>query len=196
MISLIWIKRISAEEDSWLAENLLNLDNRYEVVVVGHTNLDSKKYNFKYVPFYENDDLGLICHKKNLGIATATRKYCLVLHSDATPVNNFYDIAILKNYDENSAVCPLGIHNNSRALSWCNYHGNPRNKDMDEPADKHTYISGAAIFAQKQFFLRYPWNENLRHNKEEDVELSRRIMNSGAKLLADKDLVFTSRRSQ
>lgn len=196
MIDLIWIKRVSDQEDIWLLEHLSNLDRRYKVIVVGHTNLNPEYYNFKYIPFYENgiDSLGLICHKKNLGIKNSTSQFCLVLHSDMTPSNSFYNIAINKNYNNNSAIAPLALYDGQRSLTWCIYPG--KHKDMKEKADSNTYISGGAIFGTRQFFLKYQWNEALKHNMEEDVELSRRIMSSGANLLADEELILFSKRSQ
>ena len=70
MINLIWIKRKSTKEDSWLEEYLKNIDPRYNIIVVGHTAIEPIKYNFTYIPFWENglDEQGLICHKKNLGV--------------------------------------------------------------------------------------------------------------------------------
>lgn len=198
MINVIWITRISEEEDRWLHENLMTLDRRFNVTIIGHTNLLPEYYNFKYIPFFENgvDELGLICHKKNLGVQASQSRYCLVLHADTTPDKSFYDIAVRKGYDDNTAVAPLGLYGENRALSWCNTHGNPRHKDMNEPPDQHTYISGAAIFGHTELFRRFRWDENLRHNQAEDSELSARMMRENVKLVGDKDLVFHARRYQ
>jgi hypothetical protein len=206
MINLIWIKRVSQEEDEWLKTNLAEIDSRFNVIVVGHTNLDYKKYNFKYVPFWDHglDRLGLLCHKKNLGIKYSEDGYCLVLHADVSPDKNFYDIAINKKYDHNTAVCPISFYNGDRALSWCNYVEGlytigkikDRSKSITEPADEWTYISGGCIFGTKKFFLKFPWNEYLRHNQGEDVELSRRIFKNGGKLIAESELICYAKRSQ
>lgn len=196
MIDIIWIKRVSNEEDQWLYENLCLLDRKYNVIVVGHTNLNPKYYNFLYIPFYEHglDQLGLICHKKNLGIKNSKSDFCLVLHADVTPDVSFYDKAINKNYDFNTVIAPLAVHNNSRALSWCNYPG--KHKDVNELADNNTYISGGSIFGRREIFIKFPWNEQLRHNMEEDVELSRRMISYNVKLICDSELIVHSRRSQ
>lgn len=195
MIDLIWIKRISDEEDEWLKQNLINLDKRYNVIVVGHTNLDPLFYNFNYIPFFENgmDSLGLICHKKNLGIRFSKRKYCLVLHSDMTPSSTFYDLSLQKNIDNNTAVAPYSVCKDFRAFSWCEYPG--KHKDINQTADLNTYIAGGSIFAQRELFLKFPWDENLRHNMEEDVELSRRMFENNVKLICIPDLVLEARRS-
>jgi hypothetical protein len=206
MINLIWIKRVSEKEDSWIKEYLSTIDKRYNIIIVGHTNLDPRVNNFTYIPFWENglDDLGLICHKKNLGIKNSKDGYCLVLHSDACPKEDFYDIAISKKFDDNTAVCPIGLFHSTRSFTWCNYIEKAaksgkylaRNKDIDESADEWTYIAGAAIFGTKKFFLRFPWDETLKHGQEEDVELSTRIYNNGGKLLADAELIFNSKTPQ
>lgn len=196
MIDIVWIKRISSEEDKWLKQNLLCLDRRFGVIVVGHTDLDSNYYNFKYIPYYENgiDSMGLICHKKNLGVQASNKKYCLVLHSDITPNDDFYDLAINKNIDIQTVIAPVAFCGQNRALTWCTYAA--KHKDVNELADENTYISGGAIFSLRETFLKFPWNENLRHNMEEDVELSRRMFQNNVKLMCMSDLVLEARRNQ
>lgn len=202
LINVIWITRISDEEDGWLHENLSRLDRRFAVTIVGHTHLRPDYYNFNYIPFYENgiDQQGLICHKKNLGVLASKSTYCLVLHADATPDSSFYHNAVQKNYDDNTAVAPLGRYGEHRALCWGDVqsltHPTPRHKDMDEAANDYTYISGIAIFGRKELFLRFPWDERLRHNQGEDWELSIRLMKNRVRLVGDKDLVFHARRHQ
>lgn len=196
MIDLIWIKRISKQEDQWLEEYLSSIDQRYNIIIVGHTNISHKNYNFTYIPFYENgvDELGLICHKKNLGIQNSKNDYCLVLHSDICPTKDFYDLSIKNLPKHDEVFCPLIKFGNTTALSWCS--GTGFKKPFDEAADKETYISGAAIFGTKEIFKKFPWNEKLRHNMAEDFELSRRMMNNDVKLIPREDLVLLSKRGQ
>jgi hypothetical protein len=189
MLSIIWIKRESEIEDRYINEYLDILDTRnIEAMVVGHTNLTRK--DFTYVPFYEFglDSLGLICHKKNLGVAKAKYNLCLVLHADTRPDESF--IELIKNGEHlkhdlfTTAICPLGVtESGARGLTWCNYAG--MHKHLDEPENAATYISGAAIFGSKNFFLKNPWDQNLRHNMEEDWQYSRMLRDKGFKNVCD-----------
>lgn len=211
MIDLIWVTRISDEEDRWLEENLAGLDKRYRVSIVGHTNLDQNKYRFNYYEFWEDgvDEAGLICHKKNIAVKNATQKYCLILHSDVTPKSDFYDLAISREYDNNTAVAPYAFvrtasfdemgqikEQHVRSFTWCDIQNPFRHKSFLSPQDDWTYISGAGIFGQTELFKKHKWNENLSHGKEEDLEYSLRLTKSGVKLVADEYLMLDSRRSQ
>jgi len=211
VIDLVWITRISDEEDRWLEENLAGLDKRYNVSVVGHTKLDPKKHNFRYYEYWDNgkDEGGLICHKKNIGAENAQEKYCLMLHSDVTPKPDFYDLAVSREYDNNTAVAPYASvrtayldemgqikEQHVRSFTWCDIRNVFRHKDFQSPQDNWTYISGAGIFAQTELFKKYKWNETLSHGQEEDLEYSLRLTENGVKLVADEYLMLDSRRSQ
>lgn len=193
MIDLIWIKRKSSLEDSWLKEHLEYIDPRFNVIVVGHTDIKADK--FKYFPFWENglDEKGLICHKKNIGVQHATEKYCLILHADVCPDKNFYNVVESKKYS--GIIAPYGTCSpTQRGLTWCR--GAGIHKDPAEAVDKYTYISGAAIFGERELFLKYKWNESLSHNQGEDVEYSQRLISNNVPLSCDKDLVVKMRRFQ
>lgn len=210
MIDLIWIKRISEEEDEWLEENLATIDRRFRISVVGHTRLDHKQHRFNYYEFWEDgiDALGLICHKKNVGVKNANQPFCLVLHSDVSPASDFYDKATAKAYDANKAVCPISfvrtirpdpfgnmLEVKTRSFSWCDISLPMRQKE-NMVADENTYISGAGIFGQTEMFKKYQWNETLSHAKEEDVAYSRYLRKNGIELIYDPELVLDARRSQ
>ena len=64
-ISLVYITRRSNTEDEWLQTLINNLDDRFELIVVGHTNIINSR--FIYIPFWDDglDELGLISSKKN-----------------------------------------------------------------------------------------------------------------------------------
>jgi hypothetical protein len=201
-ITVIWIKRISEREDSFLKNHLQLLDKRFKVIVVGHTNLRPETYNFDYFPFFEGDidSKGLICHKKNIGVNNAKSKYCLILHSDFFPHQSFYDEAITKNYEDNVAVAPVAYQiNGMRALSWCEYPAlgiGGHHKAMNDSVNEKTYISGGCIFGQKKLFVKYPWNENFKWGEGEDVEFSERLKFNGVKLVGDEKLIVHSFNSQ
>lgn len=196
-LSIVWIKRKSKEEDNWLENYLSNLDLRYsEIIVVGHTEV--KNDRIKYVPFWENglDEKGLICHKKNLGVKESTSKYCLVLHSDICPSENFYDEFLKVDINDNEHIAPLGKTNNGdRGLTWC-YNSGARNAPITMLDGPNMYISGAAILGTKKIFEAFPWNESLGHGREEDVELSNRTRSHGVGHRFCPNLVVKMLRSQ
>jgi hypothetical protein len=196
IISLVYVKRKSYIEDVWLKSLAASLDPRFELIVVGHTYEPTT--DFTYIPFWENglDEKGLICHKKNLGVKASTTDYCLVIHADVSPDREFIDKALLYLPKEDEFVCPVGFWNgDQRALTWCQ-DKEPRNADPERPDDPEMYISGAAIFAKKETFLKVPWNESLSHGRCEDVELSRRAREGGIRQYCNKHLKVKMERSQ
>lgn len=190
--SLIVISRISAQEDDWIrgfVESAVAKD--YELIVVGHTDLDPQKYNFKYVEFWDNgiDAQGLVCHKKNLGVQSATKKYSLVNHADTYPSQSFFSELQNIEISENEVISPMGD-----GITWA-YYGGIR-MSPQQPFANGMYISGATILARTELFKKFPWNESLGWNKEEDVEYSNRLHQNGVILRPEPKLVVDMHNSQ
>lgn len=196
-VSLIWITRQSDQEDAYLAEYLQELRGLVDVekIIVGHTNLPPT--DFKYIPFFEHglDGMGLICHKKNIGVLASTKNICIVMHADTAP-----EIDTLLGIEwgiigDNDILCPIAITpQGNRGLTWCYKFG--RHKPALEPFDYHSYISGACLIAKRSTLLKHPWNQNLRHNESEDVEMSDRLYSLGMNMVCQDQLKFKIKTSQ
>lgn len=195
-LSLIWIKRQSKEEDSFLEEYLEELKFcDVEKIVVGHTDLI--RDDFIYIPFYEHglDDLGLICHKKNIGVLASSGDICVVMHIDTKPSQSFFEEINKILFNDNVVICPIGMtESGSRSLTWCLYAG--KHKDPNESFCDSSYISGACLIAQKKLLLKYKWDQNRKHNQEEDYELSKRMHANGVDLICNPDLKVIMKNSQ
>lgn len=195
-ISIIWITRISSEEDCYLDEFLDKLKNiNCEKIIVGHTNLS--RNDFRYIPFYEFglDEMKLICHKKNIGVLASTKKYCLVLHADTCPELSFFEAIKNISLDDQTAICPIGfMSSGQRGLTWCIYAG--IHKDPDEEFHENSYIGGSCIFGSKNMFLSNPWNQNLRHADEEDVVYSKDLFVNQIKQYCNSKLIMEMKRTQ
>jgi hypothetical protein len=197
-ISLIWIKRNDKQEDSFLEEylNLLKEVN-LEKIVVGHTSLIRK--DFTYIPFHELglDEMGLICHKKNIGVLASSSKYCLVMHCDVRPCLSFFEEfkKIESELNDLTVYCPIGeSENGNRGLTWCLYAGN--HKDTNQEFCHASYISGGCLLASKKILRKYQWNQNLKHNQEEDFEFSQRLNSFGVKHQCLTNLKIIMKNSQ
>lgn len=195
-ISIIWITRVSEEEDLYLNEFLDKLKNiDCEKIIVGHTNII--RNDFRYIPFYELglDSMKLICHKKNIGVLASTKKYCLVLHADTCPQLSFFENIKQISINDNMAICPVGfMDNGQRGLTWCIYAG--IHKDPNESFSDNSYIGGSCIFGSKQMFLNNPWNQHLKHADEEDVIYSRDLHSNNVIQLCNSQLIMEMKRSQ
>ena len=219
-LSIIWISKICNEEDNKLKEHL-ELLSEYDVekVIVGHTNLDPKKYKFNYIPFYDYglDSLALISLKKNLGVLNSTKKYCLVLHADTRPdvcketkQSKTLDCIDKKDYREKDIIAPIGfliLDNVRRGLTYADTseEGTPnyqkycesnllfskdvRHKLPDEPCTEHTYISGAALLGARETIIKTGWRNDLGWVQGEDVEYSNRLRETGHNIYCDKDII-------
>lgn len=192
-ISLVYITRRSNTEDEWLQTLINNLDDRFELIVVGHTNIINSR--FIYIPFWDDglDELGLISSKKNLGVAISSAKYCLVIHADVYPRIDFVDEATKNLPLPNEHICPVGFYDSDptiRGLTWCQ-NMEPRSQPPDRPDDSDMYIGGAAIFSTKLTLMTYPWDNKLRHGQGigEDLELSIRARANNVKLSCNPNLV-------
>ena len=196
-LSLIWITRISELEDQFLQEYINTFDGiDVEKIIVGHTTITSNK--FKYIPFYEKgiDELGLICHKKNIGILAATNDICVVMHADITPTRETvmnYNWSSIKSKD---IVCPVAVNGQGiMGKTWCSK-GSWCSKSPYEPYNTNTYISGACLIGHKNTLIETPWNQNLGHNESEDVEMSDRLYAKGMNIYCDPSLHFNMKFTQ
>lgn len=209
--SIVWVTRVSESENIMLKHFFDHHDSiyDYEKIVVGHTNLDFKKYNFKYIPLWENglDEMSLLGLKKNLGVFNSTKEYCLVLHSDTFPTNKLFENVKNISLSDIDVVAPIGflidcnknigIHRTATWVEQCsendiNYNKwrennmlfwtGGRHKLTDEPMNEFTYISGAAIFSKTSTFRKIKWNNDLGRGQEEDVEYSQRLKQNNYKL--------------
>lgn len=217
-LSVVWISRISDSEDTLLKSffEQYDLHYDYERIIVGHTNLDPTKYNFKYVPFWENglDKMALLGLKKNLAVFNASKEYSLVLHADTFPTNNLFERMFSISLSDMDVVAPIGYikypwadFGLSRGLTWADtsdrdnrekydywkernllFNLDVRHKIPNEPISQWTYISGAAIFSKTSTFQKIGWNNGLGHVQGEDVEYSHRLKASGYKLSCDPSL--------
>lgn len=216
-ISLVWIKRDSDKEDRYLYQILKEIQKCKdqllvfpEIIIVGRTQLDLEEFDLTIIfarTLKEWDDLGLLCHKKNIGVRKSTSDICIVMHSDVfipehTLLKLFGQDESLRNdlyrkmVQEENVLAPIAYHyvdkqvSNVRTFTWCDIRRGDRWKSETEPFDEHTYISGAVILGSKSVFLRFPWDETLSHNMEEDVEISKRIHNSGLILRCEPSVVL------
>jgi hypothetical protein len=197
-LSLIWIKRNSQQEDSFLEEYLdLFKDFQLEKIVVGHTSL--VRDDFTYIPFHEFglDEMGLICHKKNIGVLASSSDYCLVMHCDVRPSLSFFSEfeKMEQTLNDNTVYCLIGEgENGERSLTWCLYAG--KHKNIDEDFCNNSYISGGCLLASKKLLKKYTWNQELKHNQEEDYEFSKRLNSFGVSLKCCKNLKVIMKNSQ
>lgn len=198
-VSLIWITRKSELEDQYLAEYLEELkDVPCEKIIVGHVGENVlNNYAFTYIPFYEFglDDMGLICHKKNIGVLAATGDICIVMHADIMIPKevllgyNWFDVTSC------DIICPVATTpNGSRGLTWCRKFGH--HKPEHEAFDSNTYISGACLIARRHTLRKWRWNQDLRHNQSEDVEMTDRLASFGLNIYCDPALQFKIKTTQ
>jgi hypothetical protein len=225
-ISLIYIKRESQKEDTYLnlILNEIQRCKKYftvfpEIIIVGRTQLDLERFDLdiKFIRTLEKWDIdGLICHKKNTGVRKSSKEICIVMHCDVfipekTLISLFGSDDTLRNQlhkktvNNNMVLAPIAYYcpqNNqrtssnlfsdaivdtstmtgTRSFTWSDLRRGDRWKSETEPYDPNTYISGGVIMGSKSVFSMFPWNEELRHNMEEDWELSKRMHKGGVNL--------------
>ncbi len=197
-LTIVWITRVSDVEDEMI-KNFFekhDLDYEYEKIIVGHTYLDQRIYNFKYIPFWENglDEQGLICTKKNLGVSNSTKEYCLVLHADTFPTKSLFERVGEISLTDKDVVAPIGYILNqpkdykNRGITWANNSISSRHKHLNECDSDISYISGAAIFSKTSTFKTIGWNNSLRHDQAEDFEYSDRLRKNKYILSCDPKL--------
>lgn len=180
-LALIWITRKSELEDQYLRQALINTNSLdVQRIIVGHT--DIEPVGFEYIPFYEHglDNLGLICHKKNIGVLASRSRVTMVMHADIIPSQNILKECAEINFKSEEFYAPVAFTGSGiRALTWCRYAG--QHKPIDDPECNQTYISGGVIISLTENFRKYRWDQNLRHNQEEDWEFSKIIRAAGCK---------------
>lgn len=198
-VSLIWITRKSEQEDRYLEEYLQELRGLpCEKIIVGHVGQNLiGKHSFTYIPFHEFglDDMGLICHKKNIGVLAATGDICVVMHADISIPK---DILINYPWEEitsSDIVCPLAfMDNGARGLTWCRKFG--QHKPENEEFDTNSYISGACLIARRHTLIKWKWNQNLKHNQSEDVDMTDRLASFGLNIYCEPHLRFKIKTTQ
>lgn len=189
------------------------IDKKYEVIIIDSGSYDStlsiiKKYPINLV-IIDSKDFG---HGKtrNLGASMAKGEILVFLNADATPVDNYWLKNLVDNFKFNKEIA--GVYsriyprdNCNPLRSWeilnDNYYFNRRVKKINSlkkyyrlrSEEKRKIISFHSISCavERDIFFKYSFNKNL--NFGEDLEWSKRVLESGFKIIyEDKSGVIHS----
>jgi len=212
MLSIIWITRQSQTEDNWLREAIRQVQQikeerlLIEVILVGPTEIEETDgLHVVVTPTYW-DQMGNICHKKNLGVLRAHGDLCLVCHADVLiPISTLLWLCrkrekLVRKFCHGQKVgTGLGFlkqDRTKRCITWASLGQGDRWKEHNEKQNQDTYISGACLIASRQLLIDNPWNELLGHNRAEDVEFSTRLKKAGVKLVCLSSLILYMHNTQ
>lgn len=199
-LTVAWITRKSDKEIFWLKEYLEKFKNYdFNKIVVGYSNLDEKEYKYKYIPFWENgiDEQGLICHKKNLVISNTETENIILLHADCCLTSDSIKYLQTIEFDQETAYGMIGYieNTNKKGFTWLDKKVRGEDfvnlplEEMIKTRDT-SFICGSAIAGKKNIFIKVPWNESLKHNQNEDGDLSQRLREAKINLLCLPNLVI------
>lgn len=173
----------------------------YEVLVVcpEHLPFLADRPHVRQIHFSEQDDKGWITKKKNLVCDAAQHSDILVCHDRFTLPPDFCEAFDAWGYAYGMAAPRLRLPDGRRAVDWAVVSSQNRTWSHGGLLDyrsysPYAYVPGGATLVRKEFWRRFPWDENLFWNEHEDVELCRRAQRhgevlhlSGATLVAEAD---------
>ncbi len=184
--------------DSIINNNIPN----YEIIIVGNSCIMPNDKT-KIIPFDETTKTGWITKKKNIVILNAKYDNIVMLHDYVALQNNWYDGFLKYGNDFDWCVTKIVNSNGTRFRDYTlfpykvdyldiNYSpGGDIDSYFDDncllPYDfvntiktnKYMYISGAYYVIKKNIAIQNLLDENLVHNRGEDVEYSKRLHNNG-----------------
>lgn len=192
---------VSAFIDSVLALPPPLTAQPYEILICGPpsvmTDLGIRSSRIKWIPQPEEfSDLGWITRKKNLLIDAATRENVVVAHDRYVIPADF--ITRLADFGGDfDVVAPRQTSTTGQPLpDWVTLsdHLNWTTPGWLEFGDYHPfcYVNGGVIVAKTERLRRTRWSELLFWGQAEDVDLSRRLQDSGVTPRPARDITLHS----
>jgi hypothetical protein len=154
----------------------------YEIIIVGPSKINSRYLTDKNIKIVSYKELGWISgwitRKKNLGVRNAKFENVVICH-DYIVFNEGWK----KGFDmfgNSFDVCTNRIFNmdGTRHYDWITYDYPGIGFGLlpyDVECTEYQYIGGNYIVVKRDFYLKYPLNENLRWGEAEDIEWSKEI---------------------
>jgi hypothetical protein len=167
--------------------------DKYEIIVVGGKIIAED--NLKHIPFDESTKASWITKKKNLITDNAKFENIVYLHDYIILSRDWYDGFLKFGDDWDVCMNIISNQNGGRFRDWnlcinfivkdaklkCMF-----NRDLLLPYDvenvtKFQYISGSYWVAKKSTMQKFKLDENLSWGQGEDVEWSKRLIDSNVK---------------
>jgi GT2 family glycosyltransferase len=173
----------------------------HEIVVVCPRRLPflARESRVRQIVFSDRDDVGWITKKKNLICDAAKYSDILVCHDRFALTPTFCSDFDSWGYAYGIAAPRLRLPNGRRAVDWAvvssqNHVWSSGGLLDYRSYSPYVYVPGGATIVRKEFWRRFPWDENFYWNEHEDVELCRRAQRhgeiihlAGAALTAESD---------
>lgn len=170
---------------------------RREIIIVGGDKLGVDAAGILWIPFDEGGGPGRICEKKNLGIQKANCDIVVISHDYVKYPESWYrnlcefddDFDVYMNRIVNpdgSRFRDLVTWSDSRYGNtwvqrerWCKEGlittGQPFLPPYEYNHYDKIYVNGTWWVAKKDFMLKFPLNNDLRHADAEDIEWTLRV---------------------
>lgn len=174
----------------------------YEIILVSPValgDLETRK-GVRVLRFTEHDDRGWITRKKNLVCAAAAYSDILICHDRFWLAPDFCRRFTDWGFAYGLAAPKVRLPDGRRGLDWgvvnsANHTWSSGGLLDYRATSEFVYNPGGATVVRKEFWRKFPWNENLFWNEHEDVELCRRIQRAGEIVaLADSTLIAAEDR--
>jgi hypothetical protein len=156
----------------------------YEILIVGETKLKHNKITI--ISFDETKKRNWITRKKNLSAQFANYENIVFLHNYVYFEETWYEEFLKFGNDFDVCMNQIINYDNTRFRDWLIWMHNDieidhiltENLELMIPYDsthltKYMFISGTYWVAKKDFSLKYPQDETLCWNQEEDVAWSK-----------------------
>jgi hypothetical protein len=168
-----------------LIESIRNQSiNNYEIIIVGGIPQDIPEYfkseDIVLIDFNEFDRPGWITRKKNLAVQNSNYQYCLMLHDYFMLSDDWYQglCKFINDQDDWSAITNkiFTMNGNRFRLDWVCL--SQPYLDYSETPQDH-YISGGFFFTKRELMIKYPFNEDLLWNQQEDIQWCSEVKKEG-----------------
>ena len=159
-----------------------NIDDDYEIIIVGGSDHVANWDNVKYLPFNEDVHAKWISKKKNILVHEAKYENIALMHDYVYLCDRWYKYFV--EFGEDWDVCsgPTINLNGERYRDWITDPNVCPEKDIvfldydDHSKTDQQYPAMACFYVKKQFFLDSGgFDENLLWGQSEDIEWSHRV---------------------
>ncbi len=188
------------ELDSLIASVRSHCKHPYEIVLVVPKNLPDLQNHpdIRQIVFAERDDFGWITKKKNLICQEAKYSDIFICHDRFVFADDFFPMLQRWGTAYSIAAPRVVLEDGRRALDWGvvqgkNYTWCKGGLISYRDYSSASYVPGGVTMIRKSFWERHPWCEDIFWNEHEDVELCRRIQNSGGRIYFFPGTMTTSR---
>lgn len=185
----------NGKRKEWLEKIIRSIRDQdipeYEIIVCGNY-FDRKEKDFKYLPFFQRDNLGWITKKKNLIVKAAKYENLCIIHDRIYFSNNWFKgMKKWGNCFEHLAC--MQYFGKTRLNDW-QLHEKINQKEFTFTSfmdyrdwDKNVIQSGQLHIFKKRIAAQELWNESYFWKMPEDIRISEDLNNRGYLLRINPD---------